>query len=495
LVISILLLGYFNTNNSRKQNATAGLANNTGNALGHQSSSGQQPVSADGAVANNSNPTANVDANGTDATPIIGTTITNNIQSHSILAPVVSINKLPRRTSRRSSVQAIQHINKLQNDRITTQSENSNNRTNNAPVVAQPATVTETDENNKPVDKENNITAIAAQSQIKISSGNVLATSSTVPEANTGTQAEDTDNSPQSSNEKSGNTTAASEQKAVQQAPVINNIDRAWIDDHAFYNKPRRNKLKNRLSWQAYITPSFTYRTLFENSISEGRTSLQSLVTNPFARQAGIENSVDHKPGPSLELGGALVYQLAKKWQLKFGAQVNYTSYYATSNNIQHPITTSIAVNNQFTGSLDLQNRSASISNTPGSNNDKLNNYTVQLALPVGFAYKLAGKDDLKFYFGATVQPSLVLAGNSPLLSSDRLFYVDNNIKQGDASLMRKFNVAMGLETFATFRMGEYTFMAGPQLRYQLLTTNINKYTIGEKQYSMGVKLGVTKKF
>jgi hypothetical protein len=495
LVISILLLGYFNTNNSGNQNtSSSNLANDAGNTLGKQGGAGQQVGTDGGLVSGNDNTVASVATEGSNVSPSTVTSpINSSLTGQNPLAPTVNNANLPRRTSRLSSVRAIQHKNNQQNSRTTTGQSTQDKRSASHLYVVPPTAGNDAEQvdNNKPVSSDNNIMTNPGQSQTKIVAGN---TETLAPVA--GTKAEDNANNADGDNQNNEKTVADIEQKTdLQKATAITYIDRAWIDDHAFYNKPRRGKLKNRLSWQAYITPSVTYRTLFENSIAEGRTTLQSLVTNPFVRQPGIENSVDHKPGPSIELGGAVAYQLAKKWQLKVGAQVNYTSYHATANNIQHPITTNIAVNDFTNGSLDIENRSASISNTPGSNNNRLNNYTVQLALPIGFAYKLAGNNDLKFFAGATLQPSFILVGSSPLLSSDRLFYIENNTKQGDASFMRRFNVAMGIETYASFRMGEYTFLAGPQLRYQLLTTNSNKYTIGEKLYNIGIKLGISKKF
>ncbi len=494
LVISILLLGYFNTNNNGKQNTSSSLANDAGNALDKQGGTGQQDGTDGGLVSGNDNTVASVVANGSIVSSSTATTpINSSLTEQNPLAPTVNNTNLPRRTSRLSSVRAIQHKNNQQDPGAKTGQSNQGKRNASHLYVVPPTAGNDAEQvdNNRPVSSDNNITTDPAQSQIKIVAGNM---ETLAPVA--GTKAEDNANNADGDNENNEKTVGDTKEKTdLQKATAVNYIDRAWIDDHAFYNKSRRNKLKNRLSWQVYITPSITYRTLFENSIAEGRTTLQSLVTNPFVRQPGIENSVDHKPGPSIELGGAVAYQLAKKWQLKVGAQVNYTSYHATANNIQHPITTNIAVNDFTNGSLDIENRSASISNTPGSNNNRLNNYTVQLALPIGFAYKLAGNNDLKFFAGATLQPSFVLVGSSPLLSSDRLFYVENNTKQGDASFMRRFNVAMGIETYASFRMGEYTFLAGPQLRYQLLTTNSDKYTIGEKLYNIGLKMGITKKF
>lgn len=497
LVISILLLGYFNTNNSGNQHTSSSLTNDAGNALDKQGGLGQQGGTDGGLVSGNDNNDNKVPSVVTGGSPISPSTATapsnSSFTEQNTLVPTISNANLPRRTSRLSSVRAIQHKNNQQ-DRSTTTGQSTQGKSNGSHMYIVPPTTgndAEQVDNIKPVSTDNNTTTEPAQTQLSVVAGSTETLAPVV-----GTASGDNANNVEGDNQNNIKTVAdAAQKKDLQKATAINTIDRAWIDDHAFYNRPRRSKLKNRLSWQAYITPSVTYRTLFENSIAEGRTTLQSLVTNPFVRQPGIENSVDHKPGPSIELGGAVAYQLAKRWQLKVGAQVNYTSYHATANNIEHPITTNIAVNDFTNGSLDIENRSASISNTPGSNNNTLNNYTVQLALPVGFAYKLAGNNDLKFFVGATLQPSFVLVGSSPLLSSDRLFYIENNTKQGDASFMRRFNVAMGIETYATFRMGEYTFLAGPQLRYQLLTTNSNKYTIGEKLYNVGLKLGIAKKF
>jgi hypothetical protein len=270
--------------------------------------------------------------------------------------------------------------------------------------------------------------------------------------------------------------------------------DKAWMDDHAFYNKVRRGKWKNKLSWQVYATPSVSYRMLFDNTKS-GENG--SLVPNGPAmlllRDKSIENSVTHKPGPGMEVGAAVVYAASKRLRVKLGTQLNYNSYQMFANEIAHPFGTTILLNNINTGNLDIESHSTSISNIPGGRKDRMTSYSYQLALPVGFDYKIRGNNVINWYAGISLQPSFVLSSTSYLLSADRLAYV--NAKQNDKSLMRNFNLAFGAETFVSYKRGDYTFMAGPKLRYQLLTTNSKVYTVGERAYNIGLSLGLQKNF
>jgi hypothetical protein len=282
-------------------------------------------------------------------------------------------------------------------------------------------------------------------------------------------------------------------------SPLKNNAvasteDKAWMDDHAFYNKVNRGKWKNKLSWQVYATPSVSYRMLFNNTKS-GENG--SLVPNGPAmlllRDKSIENSVTHKPGPGMEIGAGIVYAATKKWRIKLGMQLNYTSYQLFANEIAHPFSTTILLNNINTGNLDIASRFTSISNIPGGRDTRMTSYSYQLALPVGVDHKIKGNNVINWYAGINLQPSFVLAGKSFLLSADRLAYV--NAKENDKSLMRNFNLALGAETFVSYKKGNYTFMVGPRLRYQLLTTNSSAYTVGERAYSIGLSLGLQKNF
>jgi hypothetical protein len=127
--------------------------------------------------------------------------------------------------------------------------------------------------------------------------------------------------------------------------------------------------------------------------------------------------------------------------------------------------------------------------NVLGSNFNRLNNKTIQVSIPIAFDYKLLGNDQIKWYLGASFQPSFVSSGNAYLLSSDYKYFVD------DPSMIRKWNFNTSVETFASVKMSErFHFNIGPQFRYQMLSTYSKEYTFSEKLYNVGIKLGITKK-
>lgn len=511
LVISMLLLGYLNTNNGRQGTNTAvanALASNSNNHNGSgknskQTISNQSATTTAQSTVNNTvinfiqdiskaiaalnTIMGNVNANTASSNAQSGTN--NDINTDNIFLTPKTNGQSARRTSSQSSVKAIRDKNS-QNNGSTTY---NNGAAYNSNDVSEAETdVINNDDNSVAFEG----TSAQAEADIIFSKTTTPLSPSMKEEADVAKNilSGETDNDIIANLVKDkANPTIADADK--NKGGTLTDLEKGWIENYAFHNKPKQSMWSNRVSWQVYVAPGFSYRTLFENTIAEGRTGLQNLVTNPFARQAGLENNVEHKPGPSLEVGGALIYDLSKKWQIQVGAQANYSSYIIWANKINHPINTNITINNFFTGSLDAENHSASISNTPGSNISRLKNYSVQISMPIGFNYKLAGKDDLKFYATVNVQPSWVVYAESLLPSSNFLFYVDNNTKQGKDSYIRRFNVAMGIGTLASYRMGDFTFRAGPQIRYQLLTTNNHKFTMGEKMYNIALMLGISKRF
>jgi hypothetical protein len=72
------------------------------------------------------------------------------------------------------------------------------------------------------------------------------------------------------------------------------------------------------------------------------------------------------------------------------------------------------------------------------------------------------------------------------LVSSDFKNYAQ------EQSLMRKFNVAAGAETFVSYNAGGIQLQVGPQIRYQLLSSYKN-YPIKEFIMDAGIKVGITK--
>ncbi len=277
---------------------------------------------------------------------------------------------------------------------------------------------------------------------------------------------------------KNQNQVAAATQSA---GSSISAADKAWIEDFAFHNLRNPGKWKTNLSFQYYITPSIGYRHLNKNNDFEPvNGSLITLQEN---------DEVTQQAAPNFEAGAVLILGLGKRLKVKSGLQFNYTSYNIYAHQLQHPTQTTVPMNDDRTGYLLHQPYNTTYGNVLGSNLTRLNNKTLQISLPIGIDYKVAGNNKVSWYMGAGVQPSYILSGNAYLISSD-----NKNFVQDDA-ILRKWNASANLETFVSVKTPSGIHInVGPQLRYQLLSTYSKQYSYTEKLYNMGLKIAVTKK-
>jgi hypothetical protein len=270
---------------------------------------------------------------------------------------------------------------------------------------------------------------------------------------------------------------------------IINSTDREWMEDFAFHNKPK-NKWKGRLAYQMYVTPSVGYRSMASNIDNKPITSS---ALNPGNGNLQAENyGFRHSPGLNLEAGGAFLLNVTRTLRLKAGMQLNYNNYKVHAHEMDHPAFTTLLLKNRATDLPELVSKASTIANISEGGNDgkKLNNNSFQISLPIGADVKLAGNDQLQWYVGASIQPGIVLGGNPYLISSDMKNYVY------DPSLLRRFNVSSSFETFISYRLKNGAVLnAGPQLRYQLLSSYSSRYNYDEKLYNLGVKLGITRNF
>ncbi len=269
--------------------------------------------------------------------------------------------------------------------------------------------------------------------------------------------------------------------------------DKAWIENFAFNNKAAVSRFKLRSAIQYYVTPSVGFRFLKKNNGFEpanpGTATLVS-AGNVETTELGINDEVTQKSAINLEAGFSWLYNASKKIRLKAGLQLNYTSYISFADALKHPSQTYLLLNTT-NGGYTMQPRTSNFANSiNGEKSARLNNKTVQLSLPIGADVKLAGRQNLKWYAGATIQPSIVTGGKVYAVSADTKNYVEDN------SLLRKWNMSAGVETFISYKTPSgITINAGPQVRYQFKSTYTNQYSYSEKLYNIGVKLGITKSF
>lgn len=259
--------------------------------------------------------------------------------------------------------------------------------------------------------------------------------------------------------------------------------EKAWLENYAFYNKSSRKRWKDKMAFQLYTTPSIGYRSLGGNAKYDPAASLTAPTTGD------VSKDVNHAPGLGLEAGVGLVYSANKKLRIKGGLQLNFTNYNIHADKTDHPIVTTLMLNDESSGYPYIAPRTSTLANSSSISPAIVHSKTYQVSLPLGVAFKLYGNNKMEWYAGASIQPSFVFGGDAFLISSDRKNYVE------DPSFIRKMNVNTGVETFVSYNLGTFSLQAGPQFRYQLFSTYNKQYTNTEKLYNVGLKIGILKNF
>ncbi len=261
---------------------------------------------------------------------------------------------------------------------------------------------------------------------------------------------------------------------------VVTLEQKAWMEDFVFHNQAGKSKFKRNASLSYYVTPSMGYRTILRKS---GYTPAGSLLLASRYVPSLHESLLDGA-ALNLEAGAAINYSIAKNIRLKGGLQFNYTNYITNGTELGHPTQASVALMPDASPMFRSTNFSVD------GDQDKFNHRSVQVSIPLGADVEIAGNDHLKWYAGATLQPTFILGGKSLVLSADEKNLITENI------LRRNWNLNMGVETFLSYKTKSgINFNVGPQFRYQMLSTFKKQYAYNERPYNLGIKLGITKGF
>jgi hypothetical protein len=228
---------------------------------------------------------------------------------------------------------------------------------------------------------------------------------------------------------------------------------------------------KTKVRKQYYITPSISYRTLTDSR------NIKSAFSTP-----NLDKSVFHKPAMGLEAGMNWVFVKDENLMIKTGFQLNYNRYNIRATNAA-PEVTNITL---FGGSSNLQTVS-NLRNTSGFYPNWVENSNIQISLPIGFDYNIAGNEQVKLTIGSSLQPSYLLKNKMYLLSTDLKNYTKA------PSLIRRFNINANVEALVTITSKKTTLQVGPQLRYQMLSTYTGKYPFKEKLFDYGFKIGISR--
>jgi len=268
------------------------------------------------------------------------------------------------------------------------------------------------------------------------------------------------------------------------QKPVLN----PEKDDAQLPLIPERNTKtttkisKKKLSWQLYITPTISYRSLAENTAFISQTRYNNIVNGTGGGAAyystDVNSVVNHKPDLGFQLGVRTAYPLSKWFSLTGGLQLSVSKYDIKA--YDHP---------EEMATIALTDRSVSavsnLRNTNGYKENWLHNFYFSASLPIGAELKLS--DGTKNYFGVagTIQPTYVLDNRSYLISTDYKNYAEV------PSLTRRWNMNTSFEVFSAHTTGKVKWRVGPQVRYQVMSSFAKNYPIKEHLFDFGLKLGI----
>jgi hypothetical protein len=222
-------------------------------------------------------------------------------------------------------------------------------------------------------------------------------------------------------------------------------------------------KSKSRkLGWQTYFTPTVSYRKLSDNY---------------------IDNVAPHKPAFGFELGVAAKYPVSKNAKFRAGLQFNVNRYEIKTYDSYAQLAT-IRLSDR--NGTDYVRTVTNYNNFTGYQSNWLQNFYLQVSVPVGFEFKLKGDDKVQFGVASTLQPTYLLSDKAYVISSDYKNYAEMS------KLVRHWNVNTSLETFVSYSTGRLNWQVGPQVRYQILSSYLKKYPVKENLFDFGLKVGIS---
>lgn len=244
--------------------------------------------------------------------------------------------------------------------------------------------------------------------------------------------------------------------------------------------KHSRNR---KFSMQFSFTPTVSYRKLTANKAFLRSASQQANAPASFAALYDVNSAVTHKPDIGFELGLTSKYALTKNLKVKAGVQFNVNRYDIKAFNYRAELTT-IAL--RSSAGVDSISTVSSHRNFNGYKSDWLQNFYFEISMPVGLEVNLVGDEKVQFGIAGTIQPTYILGDRAYLLSTDYKNYAEV------PWLIRRWNVSTGFETFVAYSTGKMRWQVGPQVRYQLLSSFVDKYPVKENLFDFGLKVGVS---
>lgn len=240
-------------------------------------------------------------------------------------------------------------------------------------------------------------------------------------------------------------------------------------------------KTSSRFDFRFYLTPSISYRRLNEKSQNTNANSGASLESDYRIKPS---NAINQSPAIGYETGAGLGYKLSNKLKLTGGFQFNISQYEINAY-LHKDEPTAVAF-----GDGDNLNTVSTVSNLRSvSDNTPLaiKNRYYQISVPFGIEWQILSGGKLSWGVGASIQPTYTFDKQPLIISSNFKNYADGS------AYVRNWNVNANATTFLGYTTGKYQWQIGPQLRYQLLPSLVNKYPNREYLFNYGLRIGMVK--
>ena len=277
------------------------------------------------------------------------------------------------------------------------------------------------------------------------------------------------------------------EVKAKQQKEAHTSVDEFLKDFSYIKNTPTARK-NTKFGFQFYATPSTSYRRLSDEKVKDIIQPAAAAAQNlPLSANntANVNEVVRHKPAMGLELGFGILYNISGKFKFKTGLQLNIRQYYIETFESRTNDLTSVALINRK--GIETINFYSPYNNNTGYRKTQLDNKVYQLSIPIGVVWDVVKGKHLGISAEGSVQPTFALNTNTYLLSTDYKHYTDGH------DFIRKWNINTSAGFNITYQQGAYSYMIGPQIRYQHLPTYSNLYPVKEYLIDYGIRLGITR--
>jgi hypothetical protein len=243
---------------------------------------------------------------------------------------------------------------------------------------------------------------------------------------------------------------------------------------------------KKKIGWQFYVSPSMSYRQLNDKSRKQRNFALNGNIPLAANNYGDIEDLVNQKPAVGFEMGMNGVYKISPNLMVKAGVQFNYLQYDINVHRYTNE-KTAIALISR-TGETDSLHTDSFLRSLNGFTSEWKSNHYLQISIPIGAELRLIGNERIGLHVGATLQPSYLIYNKTLQLTNDYKNYVEK------PELLRKWNLNTSLETFFSYETKNgIRWQAGPNFRYQFMSSYIARYPIRENLTQFGFRFGFTK--